>query len=327
MVVFSALLFATTGTAQALADVGASPTAVGAARILVGGALLAVVEGVAGRQRGEPANRSAPDAASRHRVPAGLLVALGAVGVVMYQRCFFAGTQANGVAIGTVLALGSAPVATGALAALAGQGRPDRRWLLATTVAVVGLTLLSGAVGGERAAVDVSGVLLSLGAGVSYAVYTLTAKALLDRGWASTTTMAWLFGGAAVLSVPVLLLAGTAWLWTARGLALALWLGVATTAVAYLLFGRGLAGLPARTVSTLTLAEPCAATLLGLVVLGEHLDPTDVAGLACIAAALSLIATAPAAPVPPVDPAPINPVPINPARAAGRRPRRNESRR
>lgn len=44
-VVGAALCFATTGTAQALAGVDASPLAVGAARILLGGALLAIVAG------------------------------------------------------------------------------------------------------------------------------------------------------------------------------------------------------------------------------------------------------------------------------------------
>ena len=72
-------------------------------------------------------------------------------------------------------------------------------------------------------------------------------------------------------------------------LALALWLGVVTTTVAYLLFGWGLARLTAVTVSTLTLAEPLAATLLGLFVLHEHLTPVSAIGLALIAVGLAVV--------------------------------------
>ena len=42
-VLLAALCFATTGTAQALGPSGATPVGVGAARILVGGALLALL--------------------------------------------------------------------------------------------------------------------------------------------------------------------------------------------------------------------------------------------------------------------------------------------
>ncbi|MDG8262163.1 hypothetical protein OK868_11635, partial [Streptococcus pneumoniae] len=72
---------------------------------------------------------------------------------------------------------------------------------------------------------------------MSYALYTVCGKALIERGWNSTRVMGTVFGVAALASVPVLLAAGTAWLATPAGLALALWLGVVTTAVAYLLFG------------------------------------------------------------------------------------------
>jgi DME family drug/metabolite transporter len=70
---------------------------------------------------------------------------------------------------------------------------------------------------------------------------------------------------------------------------LVLWLGVVATAGGYLLFGWGLARLPATTVTTLTLAEPLCATLLGLSVLGEHLDQAATVGLLILAAGLAVL--------------------------------------
>ncbi|MFF7681864.1 DMT family transporter [Microbacterium sp. NPDC007973] len=275
----AALCFSTTGTAQALAGVDASPIAVGAARIVVGGGILGVLA---------LARRSAPRPATATRASTAALIAVGAIGVLAYQPLFFLGTRENGVAIGTVVALGSAPIATGIVDAVRLRRTPSARWMLATTVALAGVVLVSGVTGGTVALAP-GGLLGSVGAGMSYALYTVCGKALIERGWDSTRVMGTVFGVAAVASVPVLLLAGTEWLLTPNGLALALWLGVVTTTVAYLLFGWGLARLTAVTVSTLTLAEPLAATLLGLFVLEEHLTPVGALGLALIAAGLAVV--------------------------------------
>lgn len=280
----AALCFSTTGTAQALAGVDASPVAVGAARIVVGGGILGLLA-LAQLRRTRPLSPvRVPDGTPRTAV----LIALGAVGVLAYQPLFFLGTRENGVAIGTFVALGSAPIATGIVDAVRRRRAPSPRWMLATAIALAGVVLVSGVTGGAIALAP-GGLLASAGAGMSYALYTVCGKALIERGWNSTRVMGTVFGVAALASVPVLLAAGTAWLATPAGLALALWLGVVTTAVAYLLFGWGLARLSAVTVSTLTLAEPLAATLLGLFVLREQLTLVSGIGLALIAVGLAVV--------------------------------------
>ena len=80
-------------------------------------------------------------------------------------------------------------------------------------------------------------------------------------------------------------------------MAVAGYLGMVTTALAYLLYGRGLRTVPAPVAVTLGLAEPVVAAILGLVVLGERLTATDVAGLALVGLALAtLVRRAPCAP-------------------------------
>jgi DME family drug/metabolite transporter len=278
-VLAAALCFATTGTAQALADVDASPLAVGAARIVVGGGILGLIALLRTRPRPE---------APTSKGSTVLLIAIGAAGVLAYQPLFFLGTRENGVAIGTVVALGSAPIATGIVDAIRSRRIPSGRWMLATAIALAGVVLVSGMTGGAMTLAP-GGLLASAGAGMSYALYTVCSKTLIERGWDSTHVMGTVFGTAAVASVPVLLAAGTSWLTTPNGLGLALWLGVVTTAVAYLLFGWGLARLTAVTVSTLTLAEPLGATLLGLLVLHEQLTAVSAIGLALIAVGLAVV--------------------------------------
>lgn len=285
-VLVAALCFATTGTAQDLAAVAGSSASVGLARIVLGGAVLAACSWWVVR-------RAAPTVTPRDRAgllarwPRAAVVVIGAGGVLAYQPTFFQGTASNGVAVGTVVALGSAPVVTGVLDAVVNRRRPDRVWAVATALALLGVVLVSGVL----ATGDAAGpsILWSVGAGASYAVYTLAAKELLDSGWPPQRAMGALFGLAAAVAAPLLVLTAPTWILTTSGILLVLWLGLVTTAVAYLLFGWGLARLPAPTVATLTLAEPLGATVLGLLLLGESLGASGTSGLVVLAVGLTVL--------------------------------------
>jgi DME family drug/metabolite transporter len=275
-VLLAALCFGTTGTAQALGPDGIDPAAVGAARVAVGGALL-VLAALALRR-----------GAVRRRMAAAPVLA-GAAGVAAYQVAFFAAVADTGVAIGTIVALGSAPALAGALEwALHGR-RPSSRWAAATAAATAGVALLALA-GGGAAGISLPGVLLAIVAGGSYATYTLASKRLLDDGHAPEQVMAAAFGLGAVALLPVLAVAGAGWLTTGGGISLALFLGVIPTALAYVLFARGLRGLTAAETATLTLAEPVTAAMLGVGVLGERLTGPGALGAALVLSGLVLLA-------------------------------------
>ncbi|WP_368045947.1 EamA family transporter [Actinomyces radicidentis] len=62
----------------------------------------------------------------------------------------------------------------------------------------------------------------------------------------------------------------------------------------YVLFGVGLARVPASTATTITLLEPAVAALLAVAVLGERLTVLSWAGLALLAVVLVVLVTGPA---------------------------------
>ena len=138
---------------------------------------------------------------------------------------------------------------------------------------------------------------LALAAGFCYAIYAVTASRLISAGNPEGAVMGLLFGGAAVLLSPVLAAGSSGWLLSGRGIAVAVYLGIVTTALAYLLYGRGLRTVSAPVAVTLGLAEPVVAAILGLVVLGERLTSTDIVGLVLVGLALATLvgARAPAA--------------------------------
>jgi DME family drug/metabolite transporter len=159
--------------------------------------------------------------------------------------------------------------------------------VVATSVCVVGLALLVGADAGSASG-SVLGLVLALGAGAAYAVYTVGAKHLMNSGHRSDDVMTAAFVLGGLLMVPLLLTQPLAWLATPRGLVMALWLGLVTTTLAYVVFGRGLRQLSAGPVTTLVLAEPVVATFLGVVVLGERLPALAWVGAALVLAGLAL---------------------------------------
>lgn len=277
-----AAAWGSTGTAAHFAPREASSISVAAARIVIGGALLAAVAlrtragraGLRALMRGQPRTRA--------------LTLLAALAVSGYQLCFFTCVRLTGVAVGTAVAIGSAPVITGALSRLTGGPRLGRRWMLATSGAVAGVTVLVA--GGQAASANPAGVGLALSAGLCYSVYALAAAGLISAGIPEASVMAAFFGVAAVVLLPVLLLTSPGWVLTARGLAVTGYLGIVTTAVAYLLYGRGLRTVAAPVAVTLGLAEPAVAAILGLSVLGERLAGVGLAGLALIGLALVILA-------------------------------------
>lgn len=280
MVLAAGVLWGTTGTAQAFAPAGATPLAIGAIRLLVGGTALLILALV--RRQLHP--RGWP------LWPTVMVL----TGIALYQVCFFAAVARAGVAVGTIVAIGSAPMLTGVLGLVILGERPTLRWLFATLLAVGGCTLLvvadSGAAGGgaDTVHLDAIGVLLALGAGASYALYTIASRQLLRVQPPDAVTAVAFFGGALLLG-PLLFFVDLSWLAQPSGLLVALHLGIVTTALAYILYIRALLTVPSATAVTLALMEPLTAATLGVVVLGERLTLPAIVGIALLLAGLLVL--------------------------------------
>jgi DME family drug/metabolite transporter len=282
-VLLGAAAWGSTGTAAHFAPAGASSASIGAARIVLGGAVLL---GLALRSRHRAGLRALLTAGTAARAR----LALAAMAVAGYQLCFFSAVRLTGVAIGTVVAIGSAPVFTGLISRLTGGPALTPRWMLATAAAIGGCSVL--VTGGKAAGVQLGGVGLALLAGACYAVYAVAAGRLIAAGNSPTVVMGVLFGAAAVLLAPVLAATSPGWLLSGRGLAVTAYLGLVTTAAAYLLYGYGLRTVAVPTAVTLGLAEPVVAALLGVVVLGERLSAPALAGLVLVGLAIVILTSA-----------------------------------
>lgn len=274
LILTATLLWGTTGTAQALAPAGANPVALGAIRVIIGGTALLVI------------------ALFRHSFRGGakwplLPTAVSAFFIAAYQLSFFAAVSKTGVAVGTMVAIGSSPVAAGLLGYFVRRERLGKKWIIATLLAVAGCALLASGGGGLHA--DSKGIALALGAGFSYAAYTVSIKGLLDEK-SPDAVLAMVFCAAALLMSPLLLLYDLGWAYSVRGAAVAVHLGLFATAGSYWLFVRGLKKVKIGTAATLSLGEPLTASLLGVIVLGERLGGWQTGGIVLLFFGLAMLA-------------------------------------
>ena len=256
LVLFAAICFATTGTSRALGPDSATSLGVAAIRFIVGAIALFAITALARKPL-----------VTTVSLPLYIWIIAG-FGQAMYGATFFAAVHETGVAVGTVVALGSAPILTGVLSAMLFRSLPTRTWIQATTIAIAGMSLI--VLSGKNTTVSAIGILYALGAGFGYALFALASKRIVESGVASDVAMARVFGIAAVMLGPTLFFVNIDWVLTTGGISLGLWLGIVTVALAYWAYASGLARLEPRETTMITLAEPVVATVLGALVLDER---------------------------------------------------------
>ena len=215
------------------------------------------------------------------------LVGTGVVSVVLFTACYFSCQKLCSLSVASVL-LYTAPSFVVLLAALLWRERVTGRKLAALGLTLVGCALVCGLFSGQ-VTVTAAGVLLGLGAGFFYALYSICGRYALAHYDSMTVTMwTFLFAGPAslVLLRPSELAAafsapGT-WL-TAAGLV------AVSTAAPYLLYTWGLARVESGRASILASLEPVVASLAGTLLFHEPLSAATLAGIACVLAGVSIL--------------------------------------
>ncbi|CAG9623735.1 EamA family transporter [Sutcliffiella rhizosphaerae] len=272
MILLAAILWGTTGTAQALAPEAAHPIAIGTIRLVVGGLFLLIFAIFTGNLR-----------TTNWPIKATIVASLS---MALYQPLFFSAVTITGVAIGTVVAIGSAPILAGFIEWVFGKKRPSLIWWASTFLSITGCVMLF--LNNESIYVDQTGILMALGAGLSFAVYTLVSKVIAEKQ-SSLSAVAVVFTLSAVILSPLLFIYDLSWLASTGGISVSLHLGIMATGIAYFLFAKGLTHVSSSTGVTLALAEPLTAALLGVFLLGEYLNVTSWVGISLLLIGIGIL--------------------------------------
>lgn len=277
LVLAASILWGTTGTAATFAP-EVSPIAIGATAMGFGGLLQALIALRSIRHNGRGLRE-------RWRI-----VALGAIAVTIYPLAFYSSMHLAGVAVGTVVSIGSAPLFASIIERVADRHRLTRRWAAGAVLGIAGATLLcvaeSGASAARGAFDSELGIGLGLLAGLTYALYSWVAHRVIASGVPVRPAMGSIFGLAGVLLMPVALVTGSPLLSSWSNASVGSYLAVVPMFAGYVLFGMGLARVRASTAIVLTIVEPVVAALLAVVIVGEKLPALGWAGVGLIVSSL-----------------------------------------
>ncbi|MGP3990646.1 DMT family transporter [Streptomyces sp. 3N207] len=287
-VLVASVLWGTTGTAATFAP-AVGPLAIGAVAMGLGGLLQALTAA-------PRIAREAPGLRTQRGV-----VLLGAVAVGAYPLAFYSAMHLAGVAAGTVVSIGSAPLASAVIERAVDKRRLTRRWLTGAALGLSGTVLLCMAeaaqahsgTGARSVGATVLGVGLGLVAGFTYALYAWAAYRLISRGVTSGAAMGAVFGLGGLLLLPVLLVTGAPLLTSWSNAAVGAYMALVPMFLGYVLFGWGLAHVPASTATTLSLLEPAVAAVLAVLVVGERLPLLGWVGIALVVGCLAVLTTPP----------------------------------
>lgn len=215
-----------------------------------------------------------------------LFAANGLASILFFTACYAAAIRETKIATAAAL-LYTAPAIVLLLSALLFGEKLTGRKLLCVLLSVLGCALVSG-LGSGGAALTPRGLLLGLGAGLGYALYSIFSRLLQQRGYASYTNVCWTFLIAAAAYLAIALANGSAAeiVRLPGATALSVVCGLFTGLLAYLLYTAGLRDLEPSRAAQLATIEPVFAALLGVLLFAQRLTGTECLGVALVVAAV-----------------------------------------
>lgn len=212
----------------------------------------------------------------------------GILSIAFFNWCYFQAIQETSLSVAAVL-LYTGPAFVVVLSRLFLKEPLTRLKLLSLVATLLGCSLVVGWLPAWNQNISWTGLLIGLGSGLGYGLYSIIGKPASSH-YSSLTITTYTFIIAAVFLVPMahfgdvqLLLADrTAWLYV-------LGLAVFPTVIAYQLYTTGLSKMESGRASITATIEPVIAVLIGTILLGDILSPWQIGGMVSILAGVILI--------------------------------------
>ena len=217
-----------------------------------------------------------------------LFLALGLVSILFFTCCYFTAIRLMTMSTAAIL-LYTSPIWVMVLAIIFLKEKITLQKIIALVLAFAGCVLVSG-FGGK---VTVFGVLVGLGSGLGYGLYSIFGTFALKK-YSTFTVTCYTFLIAGFGSIFVANPADLVNKISSAGNKLSLFgfvllTSVVTAVIPFLLYTLGLNRTTAGKAAVLATVEPAAATLFGFFVMGETVGPVAIAGILLVFAAIVVL--------------------------------------
>ncbi len=217
-------------------------------------------------------------------------IGTGVCSIIFFNYCYFKCMSMTSLSVAAVL-LYTAPAMVMVISAIVFKEKITVQKISALLLALLGCTLVSGIIGTD-ALISKEGILVGLGAGLGYALYSIFSRAALNKGYKSLTIIFYTFLIALAGLIPI-----TNWktmsavmLSSKEEFLYFVLFAIISTVLPYILYTYGLIQLSPSKASIMASIEPVAATIVGFIFFNERPSTMAFFSIACILFSIILLA-------------------------------------
>ena len=217
-------------------------------------------------------------------------IGTGIVSIVFFNFCYFKAIELASMSVAAVL-LYTAPCIVMVLSFFLFKEKFNTRKVIALIMTFIGCCLVTGI--GEGTVVSASGILVGLGAGLGYALYSIFSRYAIERGYGSFTITFYTFliagiSSAFITDTPRIVSVMTS---STSHLLVSVGFGIISTVLPYLCYTLGLKGVENGRASIIASIEPVTATVVGMMFFNEAVTVTGALGVIVVISALVICNT------------------------------------
>ncbi len=216
-------------------------------------------------------------------------IGTGALSVSFFNFCYFKTITLTSLSVAAVL-LYTAPAFVMVMSFFLFKEGMTKRKVLALVVAFAGCILVSG-LGADGGSLNTGGILVGLGAGFGYALYSIFGRYALQRGYSSMTITFYTFLFATLTTVflvdvsSIINIVGTHPRIGIYGAFMILFV----TLFPYMCYTKGLSGMENGTASVIASIEPVVATVLGILIYKEKMTLANALGMVLVLTSIVIL--------------------------------------
>lgn len=215
-------------------------------------------------------------------------IGTGIISLFFFSTCYFSALNYTSLAVAAIL-LYTAPVFVMLISLVLFKEKLNLQKVLGLILAFSGCVLVSGV--GSEGEISWIGILLGLGSGFFYALYSIFGRFAINRGYGAWTMTFYTFLFCASCCAfladwgkigTAVVTDSSAWLWI-------LGLGFVTAFLPYILYSYALENMESSKASILASIEPVVSALCGVLVFHEVITPLGIAGILLVLSAIVVL--------------------------------------
>lgn len=213
-------------------------------------------------------------------------IGTGIFSIVFFNYCYFKAITMTSLSVAAVL-LYTAPAIVMVLSAILFHEKITAVKMISLIATFVGCVFVTGLVG-DTGSLSTGGVLMGLGAGLGYALYSIFSRYALERGYHTLTISFYTFVFACLGTLP---LADISMIFDACKenlgmIGFYLVFGLVSTVIPYITYTLGLTAMENSKASIIASVEPVAATVLGILLFHEKMTGNNLIGIVLVLGAI-----------------------------------------